>query len=265
VKCPGCSAEVAEGTSICPSCDYIIDDAFLGGAPAPELEARSEGDTNPGIQSPAPPPPRSGKKKPPARKAKASNGAAEPRGPAPLPLRPVPTAPTLPAQYTPDAHGVRAPSYSPVFSPEEAMDDARLFVGGLNTGDKLALFGGALCLLCSFFPWKETAAEGDVIGLQSLGVVATGLAALAMLAVVGRVRRSVNRAAAWLVQLGCAGAIIVWGLVFIKLSWDPTQAPSLDGNMLVPVSKPSLGVYLGIVSGIITDAGTMLGLKDTSP
>ncbi|HEY8206466.1 MAG TPA: hypothetical protein VIG99_03225, partial [Myxococcaceae bacterium] len=181
---------------------------------------------------------------------------------------PPPLAPTLPTRYAPEAPGARgAPSYSPVFSPEGAMDDARLFVGGLTTADKLALVGGALCIICSFFPWKETAAEGEVIGLQSLGVVATGLMALAMAAVVGRARRSIriHPAAAWLVQLGCTGATVVWCLVFIKLSWDPTQAHSVDGNMLVPVSKPALGAYLGVVSGILAAAGTLLGLKGSKP
>jgi hypothetical protein len=263
VKCPGCSAEVAEGTSICPSCDYIIDDSFLGSAPAPVPEERGEGDTTPGIKRPAPPPTRSGKKRKPPRKAKASNGAAHPSGPAPPPP-PAPLAPTLPTRYAPESPGGRgAASYSPVFSPEETMDDARLFLGGLTTADKLVLLGGGLGALCSFLPWKETAAEGEVIGLQSLGVVATALMALAVVAMVGRARRSarVHPAVAWLVQLGCTGATVVWCLVFIKLSLDLTQAQSVDGNMLVPVSKPALGAYLGVVSGIISAAGTLMGLK----
>jgi len=262
VKCPGCSAEVADGTSICPSCDYIIDDAFLGAAPAPAAEER-EGDTNPGFKRPSPPPTRSGKKrKAPARKAKKGNGSA---GDIPEPLpSPVPMAPTMPTRYAPESPGARsAPSYSPVFSPEEAMADARLFVGGMTTADKLALIGGALCLLCSFFPWKETAAEGEVIGLQSLGIVATGLMALVMGAVVGRARRRFNPAAMWLVQLACSGATIVWCLVFIKLSWDPTEAHSVDGNLLVATSKPAMGVYLSAAGGIIAAAGTLLGLKDS--
>jgi len=267
VKCPGCSTEVPDGTSICPSCDYIIDDAFLGAAPAPAPEERGEGDTNPGFKRPSPPPTRSGKKrKPQARKAKKTNGSADLDIPEPLPP-PAPLSPTMPTRYAPESPGARGgPSYSPVFSPEEAMQDARLFVGGLTTADKLTLIGGGLCLLCSFFPWKETAAEGEVIGLQSLGIVATGLMALAMAAVVGRARRSVpvNPAVMWLMQLACSGATIVWCLVFIKLSWDPTEAHSVDGNMLVATSKPAMGVYLSAAGAIIAAAGTLLGLKDSS-
>ncbi|HYV44812.1 MAG TPA: hypothetical protein VFA20_08125 [Myxococcaceae bacterium] len=266
MKCPGCSTEVADGTSICPSCDYIIDDSFLGSAPAPAPEERGEGDTNPGIKRPSPPPTRSGKKrKVPAKKAKKGNGSAHEDIPEPLPS-PVPLAPTMPTRYAPESPGARSsPSYSPVFSPEEAMADARLFVGGLTTADKLTLLGGALCLLCSFFPWKETAAEGEVIGLQSLGIVATGLIALAMVVVVGRARRSfhVNPAVMWLVQLACSGATIVWCLVFIKLSWDPTEAHSVDGNMLMATSKPVMGVYLCAAGAIIAAAGTLMGLKDS--
>jgi len=265
VKCPGCSAEVADGTSICPSCDYIIDDTFLGSAPASAPEERGEGDTNPGFKRPSPPPTRSGKKrKAPAKKAKKANGSARDI-PEPLPS-PVPLSPTMPTRYAPESPGARsATSYSPVFSPEETMDDAKLFLGGLTTADKLTLIGGGLSLLCSFFPWKETAAEGEVIGLQSLGIVATGLMALAMAAVVGRGRRSfhINPAAMWLVQLACSGGTIVWCLVFIKLSWDPTEAHSVDGNMLMATSKPAMGVYLGAAGGIIAAAGTLMGLKDS--
>jgi hypothetical protein len=67
----------------------------------------------------------------------------------------------------------------------------------------------------------------------------------------------------WLMQLACSGGTVVWGLVFIKLSWDPTEAHSVDGNMLVAASKPAIGVYLGVVGGIIASAGTLLGLKDS--
>lgn len=267
MKCPGCSAEVADGTSICPSCDYIIDDSFLGASPAP-AEPPGHGDTNPGVRRPTPPPTRSGKTRKPARKPRPANGAArEPRGPAPLPPPPPPVATPMPTRFAPESPGARAPSYSPVFRPEEMVDDARLFLGGLTTADKLTLAGGGLIALCSFFPWKETAADGEVIGLQSLGVVATGLTVLAMAALLGRARRSlwINPALAWLLQLACTGATVVWSVVFIKLSSDPTLAHSVDGNMMVPVSRPAMGAYLGVVGGIISAAGTLMGLKDSRP
>jgi len=169
-------------------------------------------------------------------------------------------------RFVPGAGG-RPASYSPVFSPEETMDEARLFLGGLGTADKITLLGGALAALCAFLPWKETAAEGEVIGLESLGAVATGLMVLGMVALVARARRGIRLAPAiaWLVQLGCSGVAVVWCLVFIRLSSDPTQAPSVDGNLMVAVSRPALGAYLGVVSGILASAGTLMGLKDGSP
>ncbi|HVE82024.1 MAG TPA: hypothetical protein VND93_04230, partial [Myxococcales bacterium] len=93
------------------------------------------------------------------------------------------------------------------------------------------------------------------------------LMVLAMLVLVARARKSlkIHPVLAWLVQLACSGVTVVWCLVFIKLSWDPTQAPSVDGNLLVPVSRPALGAYLGVVSGIIASAGTLMGLKDSHP
>ena len=49
LNCPGCGTKVADGTSICPSCDYIIDSSFIS-TDAPQ-------DTGDDAQA-APPPPR---------------------------------------------------------------------------------------------------------------------------------------------------------------------------------------------------------------
>lgn len=260
MKCPGCGAEVASGTSICPSCDYIIDDGFLGAAPPPSSE---KGDTNPGFQMPAHPPARPGKKRrPAARPAKRANGAArnEPP-PAPTPMM-APVPPSRASEGAPSGGGPA--SYSPVFRPDEAMDDARLFLGGLGTGDKLALTGGGLMALCSFLPWKDTAADGEVIGLQSSGVVATLLMVTAIGVLIARARKSLRLgpALAWLIQLGSAGAAVAWCLVYIKVSTDLTPAHSVDGNMMVAASKPALGAYIGVVAGLIGAAGSLLGMKE---
>jgi hypothetical protein len=149
--------------------------------------------------------------------------------------------------------------------PEQMLDDAKDFVVGLPTSDKIAFAGAAIMVLVSFMPWKETASDGEVLGLMSNGIVGF-LAALATIGVlVIRVRRimpRLNPLAPWLAQLACAIIGIIWCLIFIKISWDGRRVDSPIGHYTMAISTPSFGVVLALVGGLVALGGTLMGLKE---
>lgn len=258
--------------------------------------------TRPRARMPAPPPGRSatGARKSAARapgsapaRTRPVNGSAPPkatRSPAPsargAPKRAMPEAPVREVRAEPAAkrdYAALAQEYAqeppsgpakPAFqvqkmtSAEEAYAEARSFMGNLASGDKIAMVGLALVILVSFFPWKVMAREGEVLGLLSLGAIGTAGAALAACALYARVQRllpNVNPAVPWVAQLGAICFTILWCLVYIKISWDGTLLPSIDGNIRVPASKPDIGVYSALVSAILALGGTLMGLRDQQP
>jgi hypothetical protein len=146
---------------------------------------------------------------------------------------------------------------------EEALRELRNFLRQLDRADRIAFAGAAGNLLFSFLPWKETVADGEVLGLLSLGfpvLVASGLgiAAMAM-----RVRKTptLSPVISWAVQLisGCFG--IVWCLAFILLSWDSHPVASPIGNFEMATSRPAIGVFLALLGSGVSVTGTFLGLK----
>lgn len=153
-------------------------------------------------------------------------------------------------------------------SAEEAYAEAKDFMGNLASSDKLALVGIGLVILVSFFPWKVMATEGEVLGLLSLGVLATCGAALAGGALYARVQRllpNINPVIPWFAQLGAICFVILWCLIYIKISWDGTMVPSIDGNVEAPISKPDVGVYAALMSSLLALGGTLMGLKEQQP
>ncbi len=153
-------------------------------------------------------------------------------------------------------------------SADEAYSEAAQFMGRLGSSDKLAAVGIALVVLVSFFPWKTTAAEGEVLGLMSLGILGLVGALVAGGALYARVQRllpNLNPVIPWFVQLGAICFVIVWCLIFIKLSWDGTLVQSLDGNVQQPISKPDVGVYSALMSALLALGGTLIGLKEQPP
>jgi hypothetical protein len=152
-----------------------------------------------------------------------------------------------------------------MMAPEEALKEAGAFFGTLPTADKLALAGAALVVLFSFFPWKETAADGEVLGLLSTGAVALGAAVALAAALLLRSRKampSLGPVIPWLIQLAAAAVCVVSCLVFIKASWDGRRVASPVGNYELAVSRPSFGVVVGLIGGLVALGGTLMGLKD---
>ena len=116
----------------------------------------------------------------------------------------------------------------------------------LPLADKLALFGTAALVIFTFFPWKETVAEGDVLGVFSSGVLVTLLGSAAVAGIIVRTRKTMptlNPLLPWVAQLGCVGVSAIWCLVYMKLSWDSTPAMSAVGNYEVWVSKPAIRAH----------------------
>ncbi|WPB73520.1 hypothetical protein KYC5002_31255 [Archangium violaceum] len=327
LNCPGCGTKVADGTSICPSCDYIIDSSFIS-ADAPPDDAEA-----------APPPPRRQTASRPASGARAATGSrpaarastgsrprvptssGRPAAPAPAPAvanedatnirpmedivrnasqrstgaraatgprpaartgsapsRPAPApapAPKRPQQTELDPADINyVPTRDPygtntgtgqIVAPEQVIEDFRDFVGVLGRSDKIAFAGGATILISAFLPWKETAEDGEILGLMSLGLLAV-LAAIGIIgAITVRVRRfmpHLNALVPWVAQLGLSVFTILWCIVFMKLSYDATEVPSPMGNATIMNSTPSFGVFLGLLGALTSLAGSLMGLKE---
>ncbi|WP_233610116.1 hypothetical protein, partial [Corallococcus sp. AB049A] len=153
---------------------------------------------------------------------------------------------------------------SPIDDPEVLLDDARSFLRELEGGDRIAFWGAALVVLSCFMPWKETAEDGDFLGLISLGFISF-LFAVATMVFVGlrsrQVMSWVNPMLPWGAQMVCSVISLVWSLVFLKISSDTTLVPSPLGNAEMMNSSPSIGCFLGILGGVIAVLGGLMGLK----
>jgi len=280
MKCPNCSANVADDASICPECDHIIDASFLE-APA-EPAAR--------------PPPRQrppGKGPPPGKRP-----MRRPPGPGGGPPKKIPTssqpgvkrvgrmpdAPQRPAgpreqvdwrsqvsQEEWGAHGAGGPPPPAKFQADKGLDaealmgDWKSFLGELSNADKIGFFGAVGMALACFFPWRETAHQGDSLGVTSLGIITALCAFGACAAIVVRVRnkmKGVNPTLPWAAQLGALGFGVLWAFVFIIISWDSQLTRADIGNEEVWMSKPSFGVFFAIASGTVAVLGTLLSLRE---
>jgi hypothetical protein len=307
LNCPGCGTKVADGTSICPKCDYIIDSSFLSSEPPSgdgddESTAASEDPRKAASASRAgraavstssrtgagttgkvrAVPSTTGKSGPRAAvtpgKSTGRTGprpavrpATQSRAPEPEPQaaaeekpEPPPRKAILPPLQPPSASRA-AMNSGKVVAPEQMMEDAREFISDLSKADKLALAGASVVVLSCFLPWKETAADGDILGLMSSGFGAMLLA----LAVIGtlliRVRQSMprlNPLLPWLVQLSSSVLCVLYTLIVLRLSVDSTEVPSAIGNQMIMNSSPSMGVFIAMLGGLGAMAGSLMGLKE---
>ncbi|MBI3182215.1 MAG: hypothetical protein HYZ28_08730 [Myxococcales bacterium] len=276
-KCPGCRAPVPDGTSICPRCDYIIDDSFLSSEP-PSVDADGD-DPTPARGTAAPK--RASKPAEAPTRIKSMHELEEDRvrraptrrrgrpEPEPEEAEPEPQGEPEPAEDWRQPAGSDPPDSTytgdeEASGPERQLGDIKRFVSFLPTWDKLAIAGAALNILASVFPWKETAEEGSVLGITSLGFPVALLSIGVIAAVVIRVKGSMpklNPAVPWLFQLSAMGACILWCLVFIKLAWIAKMTRSPVGNFEVAVSRPAFGVALAIVASLLGLGGTVMGLR----
>ena len=150
-------------------------------------------------------------------------------------------------------------------APEEVIAGTREFIGELSKPDKITFASAALIGLSCFMPWKETAADGDVLGLMSAGVGALLGAGLIIGTIFARVRRTlpkINPSVIWMTQLGASFLCVLYTVVFIKTAFDSTQVPSHFGNQMTWNSSPSFGVFLGLLGAIGALVGSVMGQRE---
>ncbi|HVG58590.1 MAG TPA: hypothetical protein VNA24_08555 [Hyalangium sp.] len=325
LNCPGCRTKVADGTSICPKCDYIIDASFLsseppsnpGGdiedptgvgrdLPKASQQARTGGTgqqvavttgtrrapTTPGTTGSRPalktgttgshpalktgtgsrPAVRSGTGSRPAVKAGSSRSVPAIR-PSPPAEEPKPDVEEEDWRIPPPPPSTAAPKGSAtghdtgIVAPEEIIADTRAFIGELSHSDKIAFASACLIILSCFLPWKETAADGEILGLMSAGIGTLLGAALIIGAIFVRKRGTmpkVNASMQWMMQLGVSFLCILYTVIFIKVSFDTTQVQSQLGNAMVWASSPSFGVFLGLLGALGALVGSVMGLRERS-
>jgi len=298
LNCPGCNTQVADGTAICPSCDYIIDASFIsanapedepsgasrkqGSASRPARSSRATGSTRSVASgarakpAPEPEPARDDAtnirstdeilRNAPPRAASARAGSG-PRPAASAGSRPAPRrAPEADfADNESPLRGASRRSSGPVEDPEQVIADFREFVGELGRADRVAFWSALLVVFSSFMPWVETAEEGENLGLLSLGFICVLLSLGVIGALTVRSRKllpQINALAPWLTQLSMALVCLVWCLIFMKLSYDATEVPSPIGNATITNSTPAFGAFIGLLGSVGSLVGTLLGLKE---
>jgi hypothetical protein len=174
-----------------------------------------------------------------------------------------PRKPLLPPSQPPK--GGYSNNTGKIVAPEEIISNAHAFVRELSRSDKIAFAGCCLVLLSCFLPWKETAAEGDILGIASSGLVAL-LGAVAVIgAIFIRVRRNrpkSNPLVPWGVQVGASFFTLLYTVVYITSAFDSTEVPSAIGNRMIMNSSPSLGVFLGLLGTMGALAGSVMGLRE---
>lgn len=326
LNCPGCGTKVADGTSICPKCDYIIDASFLSTAP-PSDGVDREDPTGVGLNPPkatrpagtggtgqrpaitstgtrrVPTSPGTTGSRPALRTGTTGSHPAVKSGTGSRPALRTGTTGTRPAVTTGSSRSVpavrpaspreapkpeveeedwRIPAPPPasaapkgqaprdnsgIVAPEEIIADTRAFVGELGRSDKITFGSACLIIVSCFLPWKETAADGEVLGLMSEGAGAVLGAALVIGAIFIRKRRTMpklNASVPWMMQLGFSFFCILYAVIFIKISLDTTPVQSQLGDAMVWTSSPGFGVFLGLLGAIGALVGSVMGLRERS-
>jgi hypothetical protein len=275
MKCPGCNTSVADDAAVCPKCDYILDPSLFSSEP-PRPKAAARKPTGAGGAKTVKRTATGGGA--PVKRSPAQSSGSKPNSPLrrnmpEAPARRVRTPPEqraveedwhAPKQPRVDPAMLQAPS-SQVLDPEEAMADARNFLVSLTFSDKLAFWGAAGTLFACFLPWKETAQEGESIGLLSLGALVFTANIVLIAAIIIRTRKVMPRLHAlvpWLLQFGTSSFSIVWSLVLIKLAVNTQITRATVGNEEVWMSKPGAGVVLAVFTSIVALGGTLMGLRE---
>ncbi len=275
MKCPSCGENVAAGVAICPKCDAVVDMDFLSKSDATEPAAKPLRTGNTGVKKAVARKPGGGTGTNPAVKKPTGNTGVKP---AVKKHNAMPEAPPAGMRERAPRNDdwkvkdegprpVAAPSQSGyhMVDPEDFWGEVKAFVADLTTADKLAFIGAFVSMVSCFFPWKETVAEGEILGLMSLGAAVFAVTLVIIIAIIIRVRKvmpALHALVPWLIQFGGACFCIVWCLVYIKLSIDFTMARSPIGNFETHVSSPAAGVVVALIMSIVMLAGTLMGLKE---
>jgi hypothetical protein len=270
MNCPSCDSEVADDAAVCPSCDAVLDPSLFDVAPpdddAPPPPPKKPKVLTKGVKKVAPKPgAKPGVKKKPAPKKQVEEEVVE-KG-----YRATTKVPDWRDQVSEEDWKANAGREKEAFvvdrtlDANEAMGETKRYLLELGMADKLALFGTAVMVLATFLPWKEVVPEGDVLGVFSSGILVTVLGSVALAGIIIRTRKampSLNPILPWMAQLGAVGLSGVWCLVYMKTSWDSTEVQAAIGNYTQWASKPVFGLFLALISAIVSIVGTIFGLKD---
>ncbi|MBX7113776.1 MAG: hypothetical protein K1X64_05520 [Myxococcaceae bacterium] len=256
MRCPQCGTQLAPKTAICPACDYVVDNsAFQSELPIEHLEQDTPAEGTPWAEDEITEPPRRAAPEDTDvgddGEEEAAAGRTRRAVLAPAP-RPAPKA---------SAREEIGIGYG---AAEELAQEARFFLQELSGSDKAAFWGSALVAISCFFPWRQTALEGDTLGFMGLGAGVLLLSIALCGSIWARERDWVaraKRANTWYLQFACAVLIPLWTLVCIKLAWNPVLVRATVGTSDVWASKPGLGAIIAVPCSVLALLGTLVGLK----
>lgn len=152
---------------------------------------------------------------------------------------------------------------------ESFVRETASFVSHLRTADKLTVIGLFLTVFLSFFPWKVTVADDEVLGIdfRHMGFPVVLFAALGIASLVVRERDllpGLTLRTVWLAQLGSVIATVLWALAYILKSWDARMVPSPVGNFEMAASRPAFSVYVALITGVVALGGSVSAYRERS-
>jgi hypothetical protein len=293
MKCHSCKAVVSDDAAVCPKCDAVLDASLFDLAP-PDTNDESSNQTN--ERSPdqtfegsalsgddgedARP---VGRPKPKARRAatsppKRASKAASTGGKAGKSRQDIANRETDPRsdwreEISEDDWKEMSRGKKDDFVPDRALEPSEmlegivLFVRTLSRPDQIGFFGQCAMALGCFFPWKDTAAHGESLGLLSSGIFVFFLAGGGLVALVARIRKLFGMTKPMVPMLGqiiCVAFGTLSTVAYMFNAWDSTQVASTIGNYMTSVSKPSIGVFFSLAGGVVAALGSFMSLKDLS-
>ena len=218
---------------ICANCDYVLDPSFFTNE-QPEAKKAATPVSSPKPQQPMP------------------------HAPAPV-SSPVSSAPAAASRPVAAAR----PKEDVTTTLELMWTDFRALARELPAPDRLAFFAAVAQLLWCFLPWKDTAREGGVVGLMTLGAVVVAGAAATATPILYRHRPGKIRfdpMLGWVLQIAGSIFMVLWCLFCIRNAWDNRMVAGYE-SLRVPVSRPAFGAFVALVSAAASFAGTLWGLS----
>jgi hypothetical protein len=140
-------------------------------------------------------------------------------------------------------------------APEALLQTVGALVKGLEGVDAFTFWSAVSTVLLTCLPWKSTAAEGDLIGLVTLGLCVTFASIGTAVGVLLRARSHRRYAVTllpWALQLGTASFSLLWTLLCIHLAHDPNH----------PEVGAAAGAYLSLLSVGASIVGTVVGMRE---
>jgi hypothetical protein len=259
VKCTACHRAVADGTSICPHCDAILDASFLG-----DLPSRGEDDT-PVPQSlpsrrqgPAPKVRRAPVEDLPVRPAQAPLPAVHP-GAFEAGERGGPRAGVgaLPNASVGIDEGLEAETQPAGGAPDDLyLELSRSWAAfrRLSFEDKLTAVSAVALALMSAMPWRTSLADGDELGLLGWGLLSLALAGMAGATIWARVAgksRPLSGPQWPMATIASGGASALTSAIAILASFERTAQ---FGSQMT-TAWPAFGAF----GAVLCSGGVLLG------